>query len=99
MSEVDNVDRAAGGSRSSTVAYIGKVRTWSDGIDRRYAQLTPLYLSAHLARSSLYDCVSAIAIKYATDVCDLLSKAVCQSSRVLELFVLAKQPCIIGDPG
>jgi hypothetical protein len=62
-----------------------------------YAQLTPLYLSAHVARSSLYDCVSVIAIVSTTDVYDLLSKAVCQ--RALGLFVLAKQPCIVGDPG
>jgi hypothetical protein len=45
----------------------------------------------------LYDCVSVIAIVSTTDVYDLLSKAVCQ--RALGLFVLAKQPCIVGDPG
>jgi hypothetical protein len=74
-----------------------RVRAYSDGIDTICAQPTPLYLSAHLARSSLYGCVSAIAIVSTTDVYDIMSKAVCQ--RALELFVLAKQPCIVGDPG
>ena len=75
----------------------GRLEHVSHGLYTSRAQPTPLYLSAHLASSSLYDCVSAIAMVLLLTYVIYCHKLLIRT-RALELFVLAKQPCGISNP-